>query len=213
SRLGEEVVLWATEEFGFLSLADAYSTGSSMLPQKKNPDIAELVRGKAGRLIGHLTGFLATLKGLPLAYNRDLQEDKEPLFDAVDQVTLALAALAGLLATAAFDAERMAKAADGGDATAIDLTEWLVTGGMPFRAPLPRSFYSRDSRGVGTEVLNKLLVRGERVGRIVEVEAYAGGEDPGSHAFRGRTARNATMFGPGGRLYVYFTYGMHFCAN
>ena len=85
SRLGEEIVLWTSEEFGFLRLADAYSTGSSMLPQKKNPDIAELARGKAGRLIGDLTGFLATLKGLPLAYNRDLQEDKEPLFDALDQ--------------------------------------------------------------------------------------------------------------------------------
>ena len=93
SRLGEEIVLWSSEEFGFLRLADAYSTGSSMLPQKKNPDIAELARGKAGRLIGDLTGFLATLKGLPLAYNRDLQEDKEPLFDALDQCRLALAAM------------------------------------------------------------------------------------------------------------------------
>ena len=100
SRLGEEIVLWTSEEFGFLRLADAYSTGSSMLPQKKNPDIAELARGKAGRLIGDLTGFLATLKGLPLAYNRDLQEDKEPLFDAFDQCRLALGAIAGLLATA-----------------------------------------------------------------------------------------------------------------
>ena len=100
SRLGEEIVLWSSEEFGFLRLADAYSTGSSMLPQKKNPDIAELARGKAGRLIGHLTGLLATLKGLPLSYNRDLQEDKEPLFDALDQNRLALVAMAGLLATA-----------------------------------------------------------------------------------------------------------------
>ena len=100
SRLGEEIVLWSSEEFGFLRLADAYSTGSSMLPQKKNPDIAELARGKAGRLIGNLTGFLATLKGLPLSYNRDLQEDKEPLFDALDQNRLALTAMAGLIATA-----------------------------------------------------------------------------------------------------------------
>ena len=95
SRLGEEIVLWATEEFGFLRLADAFSTGSSMLPQKKNPDIAELARGKAGRLIGDLAGFLATLKGLPLAYNRDLQEDKEPLFDALDTCTRSLLALVG----------------------------------------------------------------------------------------------------------------------
>ena len=133
SRIGEEVVLWSTEEFGFLKLADAYSTGSSMLPQKKNPDIAELARGKAGRLIGHSAGFLATLKGLPLAYNRDLQEDKEPLFDAVDQVVLALAALSGLLQTATFDVARMADAADTPTAAAIDLAEWLVERGTPFR--------------------------------------------------------------------------------
>src|SRR6185436_3233716 len=112
SRLGEEVVLWATEEFGFLRLADAYSTGSSMLPQKKNPDIAELVRGKAGRLLGHLTGFLATLKGLPLSYNRDLQEDKEPLFDSLDTCARSLLALSGLMATAEFVDARMIVAAD-----------------------------------------------------------------------------------------------------
>ncbi len=133
SRIGEEIVLWSTEEFGFLKLADAYSTGSSMLPQKKNPDIAELARGKAGRLIGHASGFLATLKGLPLAYNRDLQEDKEPLFDAVDQVRLALAALAGLIETSTFDLARMADAADAPTAAAIDLAEWLVERGTPFR--------------------------------------------------------------------------------
>ena len=103
SRLGEEIMLWATEEFGFLRLDDAFATGSSMMPQKKNPDIAELVRGKTGRLIGHLTGLLATLKGLPLSYNRDLQEDKEPLFDAIDKLRLALPALAGLLRTTEFD--------------------------------------------------------------------------------------------------------------
>ncbi|MBV8981219.1 MAG: argininosuccinate lyase [Acidimicrobiia bacterium] len=133
SRLGEEIVLWSTEEFGFLELDDAYATGSSMLPQKKNPDVAELARGKAGRLIGHLTGFLATLKGLPFAYNRDLQEDKEPLFDAVDQAQLALSALAGLVATARFDVERMADAADSPAAAAIDLAEFLVEKGVPFR--------------------------------------------------------------------------------
>ncbi len=112
SRLGEEVVLWSTDEFGFLGLDDAYSTGSSMLPQKKNPDIAELARGKTGRLIGNLTGLLATLKGLPLAYNRDLQEDKEPLFDSVDTVVLALAAMTGLLASSELRLEAMAAAAD-----------------------------------------------------------------------------------------------------
>jgi len=133
SRLGEEIVLWSTEEFGFLKLDDGYSTGSSMLPQKKNPDIAELARGKAGRLIGHLTGLLATLKGLPLAYNRDLQEDKEPLFDALDQLSLALAAMSGLLASSTFVTEAMAAAADSPSASATDLAEYLVTTGIPFR--------------------------------------------------------------------------------
>ncbi len=133
SRMGEELVLWSTEEWGFATLADAYATGSSMLPQKKNPDIAELARGKAGRLIGDLTGLLATLKGLPLAYNRDLQEDKEPLFDALDQVGGGLRAMTGLYATVELDLERMRSAADTPAAAAVDLAEWLVERGTPFR--------------------------------------------------------------------------------
>ncbi|HEX4866626.1 MAG TPA: argininosuccinate lyase [Acidimicrobiales bacterium] len=133
SRIGEEIVLWTSDEFGFARLDDGYSTGSSMLPQKKNPDIAELARGKAGRLIGDLTGLLATLKGLPLAYNRDLQEDKEPLFDAVDQVSLALSAMAGMLATLEVDTERMQAAANSPYAAATDLAEHLVVQGTPFR--------------------------------------------------------------------------------
>jgi len=133
SRMGEELVLWSTEEFGFAVLDDAYATGSSMLPQKKNPDVAELARGKSGRLIGNLTALLVTLKGLPLAYNRDLQEDKEPLFDSLDQVHLALVALAGVMATVSFDTHRMQQAADGPAAAAVDLAEWLVEHGMPFR--------------------------------------------------------------------------------
>ncbi len=133
SRIGEEIIIWSTEEFAFVRLDDAYATGSSMLPQKKNPDIAELARGKAGRFIGHLTGVLTTLKGLPLAYNRDLQEDKEPLFDALDQVRLALAAMTGLISTLWFDLERMQAAADSPAAAATDLAEHLVEGGMPFR--------------------------------------------------------------------------------
>ncbi len=133
SRLGEEIVLWCSEEFGFLALDDAYVTGSSMLPQKKNPDVAELARAKAGRTIGHLAGFLATLKGLPLAYNRDLQEDKEPLFDALDTLGLALGALRGLLETATVNAERMRAAADTEAVAAADLAEHLVTQGTPFR--------------------------------------------------------------------------------
>jgi len=133
SRLGEEIVLYSSEEFGFYRLDDAWATGSSMLPQKKNPDVAELARGKSGRLIGHLTGMLTTLKGLPLAYNRDLQEDKEPLFDAVVQVTRALTALRGVYDTVTWNEERMQAAADGPAAAAIDLAEMLVEQGMPFR--------------------------------------------------------------------------------
>jgi argininosuccinate lyase len=133
SRIGEEIVLWTTDEFGFATLDDAYSTGSSMLPQKKNPDIAELARGKAGRLIGNLAGFLATMKGLPLSYNRDYQEDKEPLFDAVDQVRRALGAMTGMLATITFAPHRMQAAADAETSSATDLAEWLVQRGTPFR--------------------------------------------------------------------------------
>jgi len=133
SRLGEEVCLWASREFGWAVLDDAYSTGSSIMPQKKNPDVAELARGKAGRLIGHLTGLLATLKGVPFAYNRDLQEDKEPVFDAVDTLLLVLPALAGTVATLRFRTERMAAAAPEGFALATDVAEWLVLRGVPFR--------------------------------------------------------------------------------
>src|SRR5438067_758383 len=133
SRLGEEIVLWSTEEFGFLELDDAYAPGSSMLPRKQNPDVAELARGKAGRLIGHLTGFLATLKGLPLAYDRDLQEDKEPLFDAVRTCRLALGALAGLMASATFNVDEMQQAADSATSSATDLAELLLEKGVPFR--------------------------------------------------------------------------------
>jgi argininosuccinate lyase len=133
SRMGEEWVLWTSEEFGFAKLDDGYATGSSMLPQKKNPDIAELARGKAGRIIGNLTGFLATMKGLPLSYNRDYQEDKEPMFDAMDQVRLALGAIAGMIATATFVPERMQEAADSETGSSTDLAEWLVVQGVPFR--------------------------------------------------------------------------------
>ena len=133
SRLSEEVVIWATKEFGFVRLADAYSTGSSIMPQKKNPDVAELARGKAGRLIGDLTGLLATLKGLPLAYNRDLQEDKEPVFDQVDTLAVLLPAVAGMVATLEFDTVRMAELAPQGFSLATDVAEWLVRHGVPFR--------------------------------------------------------------------------------
>ena len=133
SRIGEEIVLWSSDEWGFCVLDDAYATGSSMLPQKKNPDVAELARGKSGRLIGHLTGLLATLKGLPLAYNRDLQEDKEPLFDAVRQSRLVLKAMGGVVGTLEWHPERMQAAADGPASAAVDLAELLVVNGMAFR--------------------------------------------------------------------------------
>ena len=133
SRMSEEVTTWATKEFSFVTLDDAFSTGSSIMPQKKNPDVAELARGKAGRLIGDLTGLLATLKGLPLAYNRDLQEDKEPVFDAIDQLEVLLPAVAGMMATLEFHPDRLAELAPQGFALATDVAEWLVRQGVPFR--------------------------------------------------------------------------------
>jgi argininosuccinate lyase len=133
SRIGEEIILWATPEFGWVRLDDAWSTGSSIMPQKKNPDIAELARGKSGRFIGNLTGLLATLKGLPLAYDRDLQEDKEPVFDTVDQLLTLLPAVSGLVATLTFDSNRLAAAAPAGFALATDVAEWLVRRGVAFR--------------------------------------------------------------------------------
>jgi argininosuccinate lyase len=133
SRLSEDLIIWATREFGFIALHDSYSTGSSIMPQKKNPDIAELARGKAGRLIGNLTGLLTTLKGLPLAYNRDLQEDKEPVFDTVDTLTMVLPALAGMVETVTFNINRMAELAPQGFSLATDVAEWLVRQNVPFR--------------------------------------------------------------------------------
>jgi argininosuccinate lyase len=133
SRIAEEVVIWTTAEFGFARLDDGYSTGSSIMPQKKNPDIAELTRGKSGRLIGNLTGVLATLKGLPLAYNRDLQEDKEPVFDSVDTLLVVLPAMTGMVATLSFDTARLTDLAPRGFSLATDVAEWLVRRGVPFR--------------------------------------------------------------------------------
>ena len=133
SRFAEDVIIWNTKEFGFIQLDDAYSTGSSIMPQKKNPDIAELARGKSGRLIGNLTGLLATLKGLPLAYNRDLQEDKEPVFDSVQTLEVLLPAFTGMIATARFTTERMAELAPEGFSLATDVADWLVRQRVPFR--------------------------------------------------------------------------------
>ncbi|WP_204358797.1 argininosuccinate lyase [Streptosporangium sp. 'caverna'] len=133
SRLGEEIVLWASQEFRWIEMDDAYSTGSSIMPQKKNPDVAELARGKSGRLIGNLVALLTTLKGLPLTYNRDLQEDKEPVFDSVDTLLLVLPAVAGLVATMRVNTAKMEASAPDGFALATDLAELLVRRGVVFR--------------------------------------------------------------------------------
>jgi argininosuccinate lyase len=156
SRLAEDVILWSTSEFGYVTLADEWSTGSSIMPQKKNPDVAELARGKSGRLIGNLTGLLATLKAQPLAYNRDLQEDKEPLFDSVAQLELLLPAVAGMVGTLRFHADRMAELAPAGFTLATDIAEWLVRQGVPFRVAHEAAgacVRVAEARGVGLDQL------------------------------------------------------------
>ncbi len=162
SRLAEDIILWSTTEFGYVTLHDSWSTGSSIMPQKKNPDIAELARGKSGRLIGNLTGLLATLKAQPLAYNRDLQEDKEPLFDSVAQLELLLPAMAGLVATLRFDVDRMAELAPLGYTLATDVAEWLVRRGVPFRVAheaAGAAVRAAEARGVGLEDLEDAELR------------------------------------------------------
>lgn len=133
SRLSEEIIYWCTPEYGYVTLDDAWSTGSSIMPQKKNPDVPELTRGKTGRLIGNLTGLLSTLKAQPLAYNRDLQEDKEPIVDSVAQLNLLLPAMTGLVSTLTFHEDRMRELAPSGFTLATDLAEWMVRQGVPFR--------------------------------------------------------------------------------
>jgi argininosuccinate lyase len=156
SRIAEEVIIWTTAEFGYAVLDDAWATGSSIMPQKKNPDVAELARGKAGRLIGNLTGLLAVLKAQPLAYNRDLQEDKEPLFDSVEQLELLLPAIAGMVGTLRFDTARLAALAPAGFTLATDIAEWLVRQGVPFRVAHEAAgdcVRLAESRGAGLESL------------------------------------------------------------
>ncbi|MCD4557434.1 argininosuccinate lyase [Schaalia sp. lx-100] len=133
SRLCEEIIIWNTKEFNYVTLDDSFSTGSSIMPQKKNPDVAELGRGKAGRLIGDLTALLTVLKGIPLAYDRDLQEDKEPVFDQIDTLTILLPAISGMIATMRLNTDRMAELAPQGFSLATDIAEWLVRKGVPFR--------------------------------------------------------------------------------
>jgi argininosuccinate lyase len=188
SRLGEEIVLFSSQEFGFYHLDDAWATGSSMLPQKKNPDVGELARAKAGRLIGHLAGFLATLKGLPLAYNRDLQEDKEPLFDALGQLELALPALSGLYASIRFDFEAMSGAASEPALGALDLAEWLVERGTPFR----------QAHAIVGGLVRSALEGGRPLAELVAAHEALGPQaarllEPGAALARRRTAGGAGL--------------------
>jgi len=182
SRLGEEIVLWTTREFGFLELDDSFATGSSLMPQKKNPDVAELARGRAGRAIGDLTGLLATLKGLPLSYNRDLQEDKRPLLGAPRALVETLEALAGAVETARFDVERMGLALGGGEALATDVAEYLVSRGVPFRE--------------AHEAVGRAAALASRTGRALA--SLTAAEWKGFHAAFGRDV--ARCFDPGRSL-------------
>jgi argininosuccinate lyase len=157
SRIGEEWILWSSTEFGMAKLADAYSTGSSIMPQKKNPDVAELARGKSGRLVGNLTGLLVTLKGLPFAYNRDLQEDKEPVFDSIDTLLLLLPAVIGMVETTIFDEKRMAEGALTGFTLATEVADYLVRKGVPFAKAheiTGRAVVLAEQRKVGLEELS-----------------------------------------------------------
>jgi argininosuccinate lyase len=163
SRIAEEIIIWTTAEFHYAVLDDAWATGSSIMPQKKNPDVAELTRGKSGRMIGNLTGLLATLKAQPLAYNRDLQEDKEPLFDSVEQLELLLPAIAGMITTLRFDTDRMAELAPAGFTLATDIAEWLVRQGIPFRVAHEAAgecVRIAEARGVGLDELTDTELAG-----------------------------------------------------
>ncbi len=165
SRLADEIVLWASPHFGFIELPDAFATGSSMMPQKKNPDVAELVRGKTGRVYGSLMALLTTLKGLPLAYNRDLQEDKAPLFDAVDTLLASLAVMAAMVPRLRVRADRMREAADAGYTLATELADYLATRGVPFR----------DAHGVVGAVVRKAIADGRSLTTLTldELRAFS----------------------------------------
>ncbi|WAL69662.1 argininosuccinate lyase [Amycolatopsis cynarae] len=192
SRIAEEVIIWNTAEFGYVTLDDAWATGSSIMPQKKNPDVAELTRGKSGRLIGNLTGLLATLKAMPLAYNRDLQEDKEPVFDSVEQLELLFPAIAGMLGTLTFHTDRLAELAPAGFTLATDIAEWLVRQGVPFRVAHEAAgecVRVAESRNAGLEDLTDEeleKIHPALTPRVREVLTVAG--SVASRATRGGTA-------------------------
>jgi argininosuccinate lyase len=165
SRFCEDVVIWSSEEFGFISLAESWSTGSSIMPQKKNPDFAELIRGKSGRTLGNLVALLTLLKGLPYAYDKDLQEDKEALFDSIDTALSCLAAFGGMMESASFNTDRMAAACAGGFLEATDAAEYLVRKGLPFRrahetaALVVRDCIAAGQKTVGERTLGELKKR------------------------------------------------------
>ncbi|MFM9973914.1 MAG: argininosuccinate lyase [Beijerinckiaceae bacterium] len=192
SRLAEEIVLWTTVQFGFVRLSDAFSTGSSIMPQKRNPDAAELVRGKAGRVIGALTALMITMKGLPLTYSKDMQEDKEPTFDALTNLSLVIAAMAGMIRDMEPDAKRMKTAAGAGYATATDLADWLVrTQKMPFREAhhvTARIVGLASARSVGLEKLSIAEMQSVHQGITPEVFAVLGVEK----SVRSRTSYGGT---------------------
>ena len=193
SRLCEELILWSSEEFGFVTMDDTYSTGSSIMPQKKNPDFAELARGKTGRVVGDLVGLLTVLKGLPLAYNKDMQEDKEGAFDAIDTALDCLVVVDGMLSTMAVDADRMRAAAHGGFMAATDLADYLVGTGMPFR----------DAH----EIVGRLVLALEREGRTLQeltagefaaVDPAFGVDAPAAVDIDAAVARRVSEGGTGG---------------
>ncbi|WP_297593959.1 argininosuccinate lyase [Mycobacterium sp.] len=192
SRLAEDIILWSSTEFGYVTLHDSWSTGSSIMPQKKNPDIAELARGKSGRLIGNVAGLLATLKAQPLAYNRDLQEDKEPVFDSVTQLELLLPAMAGLVGSLTFDVDRMAALAPAGYTLATDIAEWLVRQGVPFRSAHEAAggaVRAAEQRGVGLDELTDdelAAISGDLMPQVREVLTIEG--SVASRDARGGTA-------------------------
>ena len=192
SRLAEDIILWSSTEFGYVTLHDSWSTGSSIMPQKKNPDIAELARGKSGRLIGNVAGLLATLKAQPLAYNRDLQEDKEPVFDSVTQLELLLPAMAGLVGSLTFDVDRMAALAPAGYTLATDIAEWLVRQGVPFRSAHEAAggaVRAAEQRGVGLDELTDdelAAISGDLTPQVREVLTVEG--SVASRDARGGTA-------------------------
>ncbi len=190
SKIGEELCLWASSEFNFVELDDAFATGSSMMPQKKNPDVAELARGKAGRLIGNLTGFLTTQKGLPLTYNKDLQEDKEPLFDSCDTVRLTLVALTGMITTLSFNVESMQSSADSPYAAATDLADFLVERGVAFReAHATVAGLVRQSLAEGSELADLVTGHSELGPQAAELLQPGGGRNRrNSHGGGGEAA-------------------------